>query len=122
MDVLLGVGGSDDSFRALDWALRRVPAAGDDLTVAVVENPESERDPEAVEAEVRERLAAAGVDAPVVHLSGDPGSALVEHAEAEGFDELVVGGGEESPMGKIRLGNVSEFILLNSHVTVTLVR
>jgi nucleotide-binding universal stress UspA family protein len=122
MDVLLGVGGSDDSLRALDWALRRVPAAGDDLTVAVVENPESERDPDEVEAAVCERLADAGVDAPVVHLSGDPGSTLVEHAEAEGFDELVVGGGEESPMGKIRLGNVSEFILLNSHVTVTLVR
>lgn len=116
------MGGSDDSFRALDWALRRVPAAGDDLTVAVVENPESERNPDEIEAAVRDRLEEAGVEAAVVHLSGDPGSTLVEHAEAEGFDELVVGGGEESPMGKIRLGNVSEFILLNSRVTVTLVR
>jgi nucleotide-binding universal stress UspA family protein len=35
---------------------------------------------------------------------------------------VVIGGGEQSPMGKIRLGHIAEFVLLNSHVTVTLVR
>jgi nucleotide-binding universal stress UspA family protein len=122
MDVLLGVGGSDDSLRALDWALRRVREAGDSLTVAVVENPESERSPEEMEARVNERLADAGFEAEIRHVRGNPGSALVRLAEEEGFDELVLGGGEESPMGKIRMGNMSEYALLNSHVTVTLVR
>ncbi len=122
MDVLLGVGGSDDSLRALDWALRRVRSAGDALTVAVVANPESERSPEEMEEAVRERLTEADYEAEIRHVKGNPGSALVRLAEEEGFDELVLGGGEESPMGKIRMGNVSEYALLNSHVTVTLVR
>lgn len=122
MDVLLGIGGSDDSVRALEWTLDRARAAGDDLTVAVVENPESERDVEDIVADVRERLNDAGVDAEIQRVSGNPGSALVELAESGEYDQLVLGGGEESPMGKIRLGNMSEFVLLNSHVTVTLVR
>ena len=58
----------------------------------------------------------------VRHLSGDPGSQLVDVAEREGFDQIVLGGGQRSPMGKIKLGHIAEFVLLNSPVTVTLVR
>lgn len=122
MKVLLGVGGSDDSFRALDRTVSRAVEAGDDLTVAVLENPESEPSPADVEARVREELSAAGLDAAVRRVAGDPGSELVRIAEAEGFDLLVLGGGEYSPMGKIRIGSIAEFVLLNSHVSVTLVR
>ncbi|MFB6135738.1 MAG: universal stress protein [Halobacteriaceae archaeon] len=122
MKVLLGVGGSGDSLRALERTVERAVEAGDDLTVAVVENPESDADPDDVAAEVREVLAGAALDADVRRVDGDPGSRLVEIAESEGFDRLVIGGGEQSPMGKIRLGQIAEFVLLNSHVTVTLVR
>ncbi len=122
MKVLLGIGGSEDSFRALDRTVARAREAGDDLTVAILENPESDRSP----AEVRERaesvLAGEGVEAVVRELSGDPGAELVRVASDEGFDEIVLGGGERSPMGKIRLGHIAEFVLLNSHVSVTLVR
>jgi nucleotide-binding universal stress UspA family protein len=122
MKLLLGVGGSEDSFRALDETVRRADGAGDDLTVAVLDNPESEPSPAEVETRVRERLAEAGLDAEVRRLEGDPGSRLVEIAESEGFDQIVIGGGQTSPMGKIKIGQVAEFVLLNSHVTVTLVR
>lgn len=122
MKVLLGIGGSPDSFRALSLGLERATAAGDDLTVAVVENPESDADPVDIEAEVRDRIEASGLDADVRRLSGDPGGALVETAETDGFDAIALGGGEESPMGKIRLGSIAEFVILNSPVTVILLR
>lgn len=122
MKVLVGIGGGSDSVLALDAALERAREAGDDLTVAVVDNGSVETSLEALEARVRDRLEEAGMDAEVRVLEGHPGSSLVDLAEAEGFDRIVIGGGETSPMGKISLGSVTEFVLLNSHVTVTLVR
>ena len=122
MNVLLGIGGSDDSLRALSRTVERAKTAGDDLTVAVLENPESERGTDEVESHIREELEEADFDAEVRRVGGDPGSELVDLAETEGFDQIVLGGGQRSPMGKIRLGHISEFVLLNSPVTVTLVR
>jgi nucleotide-binding universal stress UspA family protein len=122
MKVLLGIGGSDDSFRALRETVARAVEAGDDLTVAIVENPESEPTPDAIEERVREVLAGSDVDAAVRRLSGHPGSSLVDLAEREGFDQIVLGGGQTSPMGKITTGNIAEFVLLNARVSVKLVR
>jgi len=122
MKVLLGIGGSDDSLDALERTVERAVEAGDVLTVAVLDNPESERDAETVIEHATDVLEDADLDADVRHLTGDPGSELVHLAESEGFDQVVLGGGERSPMGKIRLGPIAEFVLLNSHVTVTLVR
>ncbi|TSD13759.1 universal stress protein [Haloglomus irregulare] len=122
MKVLLGVGGSEDSLRALDRAIERARGAGDDLTVAVVDNPESPVDVDDVESEVRERLAATGFDAEVRRLEGDPGSRLVQLSEQEAFDRIVLGGGETSPLGKVRLGSIAEFVILNASVSVTLIR
>ena len=122
MKVLLGIGGSEDSLEALDQTVRRAREAGDDLTVAVVENPESDREPSEVMSAVKDVLDDASVGADIRRVSGDPGSRLVEIAESEGYEQIVLGGGSQSPMGKIRLGHIAEFVLLNSHVTVKLVR
>ncbi|WP_135854952.1 universal stress protein [Halorussus salinus] len=122
MNVLLGIGGSDDSFRALEETVDRAQAAGDDLTVVILENPESDRETGTIETRVFETLEEADFAAEVRHLSGDPGSQLVDLAEREGFDQVVLGGGQRSPMGKIKLGHIAEFVLLNSPVSVKLVR
>jgi nucleotide-binding universal stress UspA family protein len=122
MKVLLGVGGSDDGLTALGRTIERTLEADDDLTVAVVENPATDIEVEAVKTAVEDRLAAAGLEVPVVHLTGHPGSQLVELAEREDFDRLVLGGGETSPLGKVSLGSIAEFVLLNATVSVTLVR
>jgi len=122
MKVLLGIGGSEDSIQALERTVDRVERAGDDLTVAIVENPESELDDEAIAAKVEEVLEREGVEAPVRHVTGHAGSRIVEIAEDESFDQIVLGGGHQSPMGKIRIGHIAEFVLLNSRVTVTLIR
>jgi nucleotide-binding universal stress UspA family protein len=122
MKVLLGIGGTEDSIDALRKTVRRANEADDELTVAVVDNPASDRAPEDVEQTVREVLEAEGLDAEVRRVEGDPGSRLVEIAEVEGFDQIALGGGEKSPMGKIRLGTMQEFVLLNATTTVSLVR
>jgi len=123
MKLLLGLAGTEESERALDEVLDRAAAVGDDLTVAVVEREGiAERDREAIRDRAVERCEAAGLAADVRLLEGHPGSALVELAEREGFDRLIIGGGTESPMGKIELGPVTEFVLLNAQVSVTLVR
>ena len=117
MKVLLGIGGGDDSRRALEQTVSRAAEAGDDLTVAVVDDPGGD-----IEAAIDEVLTEAGVDAEVRHVDGDAGSELVRIAESEGFDRVALGGGTTSPMGKIQLGATAQFVLLNSHVTVSLVR
>ena len=119
MNVLLGMDGSDLGFRALEEAVERAREAGDDLTVAIY-GDETARSEAA--ARVRERLQEAGLEAPIRHVEGDPGSQLVELADGSGFDRLVVAGGERTPLGKIRLGSVAEFVLLNAETTVTVVR
>ncbi len=122
MKVLCGIGGSDDSFRALDRTVDRAAVANDDLTIAVVDNEDSSVSPD----EVVERAEAAAdegeIDAEVRRVEGDPGSRLVEIAETEGFEEIVLGGGHTSPMGKITIGPIAEFVLLNAKTSVTLVR
>jgi nucleotide-binding universal stress UspA family protein len=120
--LLLGVGGTDDGIRALERTLARVGTTGDEVAVAVFENPASAATPAAVEDDVRERLAAAGVEAPVYRLEGHPGSELIGLAEREGFDRIVLGGGERSPMGKVQVGSVAQFVVVNAPVSVTLIR
>lgn len=122
MKVLLGIGGSDDSLTALEVTVDRARVAGDDLSVAVVDNPSTDRTYADIEERVRSVLAEAGVDADVRRVEGEPGSQLVDIAESEGFDRIALGGGQTSPMGKITLGQIAEFVLLNSRVSVTLVR
>ena len=122
MKVLLGIGGSDDSIQALEQVVSRAAAVGDDLTVAVVENPRSPRSREEIAERAERELAEAGISAPIRQIEGDPGSELVDIAEREGFDEIALGGGQTSPMGKINVGSIAEFVLLNARTTVRLIR
>lgn len=123
MKVLLGIGGSDESRRALDETVERAAETGDDLTIAIFEKSGTQRRSRQKTEEIaEEKLEEARVDATIRHVTGDPGSRLVQIAESESFDQLVIGGGESSPMGKIQLGSITEFVLLNAQITVKLVR
>lgn len=123
MKLLLGIGGSDDSWRALSQTAERAAEAGDSLTVAILENPDTEMAPEGIETKIEQTLAEyENLDADVRHVEGDPGAMLVEIGDSEDYDQIVIGGGERSPMGKIRVGQVAEFVVLNAETSVTLVR
>lgn len=122
MNVLLGLEGSDESMKTLEKTIERTREAGDELTVVIVEKPEAKRSQPEMKRETEARLEDAGIDATVEQVEGDPGSVLVDYAERGAFDQLVIGGGTFSPMGKIRLGPITEFVLLNTTTTVKLVR
>ncbi|MFB6092306.1 MAG: universal stress protein [Haloquadratum sp.] len=121
MRVLLGIGGSDDSLQALERTVERAVEAGDDLTIAIVRD-EDGRSTDELETEVDRTLSERELDAEIRYVEENPGSELVDIAESEGFDRIVLGGGTTSPMGKIQIGSTAEFVLLNSHVSVLLVR
>ena len=123
MDILLGVGGSELSYHALEETVDRAEETGDTLTVAIFENEEISADPAEIRVQVEETLAESEFDASIRVLEGDsPGSALISLAENEGFDRIVLGGGERSTLGKIQLGSIVEFVLLNAQTPVTLIR
>lgn len=115
MRYLVGVDGSDRSLQALNETVEKT-GDGDSITVAVFAG-----DGEA-EAAVADRLDELDTRAEVRQLSGDPGSQLVDLAEREGYDRIVLAGGHRSPLGKIQLDSVVEFVLLNARTSVTLVR
>ena len=118
MKLLLGIGDGDDAAAALDAVAARAREAGDEVTVAVY----AETDIGAVVARVREHLDELGFEAGVERVDGDPGSQLVERADAGEYDRLVIPGGTRSPMGKVRLSDAAEFVLLNARTSVTLLR
>lgn len=121
MHVLLGVQGSDESDRALESVVTRAEEAGDELTVAVFSRGEESLD--GVESSVRRRLEATDLEWSIERVESDhPASTLVELAESGPYDQLAIGGGQLSPMGKIELGSTTEFVLLNAQVTVRLER
>ncbi len=119
MRLIVGVDGSESAMAGLEEVVSRSREAGDEVTVAVYSTDDSLSDTEKV---VRDRLDALGFDAAVETIPSNPGSRLIELAETEGYDRIVLSGGQTSPLGKIQLDNVVEFVLLNSHTTVTLVR
>jgi nucleotide-binding universal stress UspA family protein len=123
MKILLGVGGSELSYQALTETLERVSETGDELTVAVFENEDIDADFEAVQRRIQEHIDESGLNPALRHIEGtSPGSELVNIAESEGFDRIVLGGGGRSPLGKIQLGPIVEFVLLNAQTPVTLIR
>ena len=118
MRILVGVDGSGQGRQALEEALEDASEPDASLTVALY-GPDDEA---AVEKWVRDRLATAGVEVTIREFEGDPGGRLVELAETEGFDRIVLPGGTRSPLGKIQFDRATEFVLMNAHTSVTLAR
>ncbi len=82
MNVLLGLGGSDESVKTLRQTIERTREVGDDLTVVIVDKPESKRSQDEMYQQALDQLEEAGItDIEIEKLEGDPGSALVNYAE-----------------------------------------
>jgi len=121
MKMLLGHSGSELSWEAFRQTVERATAAGDSLTVAIYDDAAG-GSPGEIESQVRAELDTAELDADVRQLEGHVGGGLVELADGEDFDRLIVAGGSRSPLGKIQLGSVAEFVVLNAETPVTLIR
>lgn len=117
MKILLGYDGSTLADHAIA-EVRRLAEVSGDVTVAIY-NVEKEQD---IEARIRDQLESEGIEPAVCHIKGDAGGQLVEIAESEEFDRIVLPGGSRSPLGKIQLDSVVEFVILNAQTSVTLAR
>lgn len=123
MELLVGIERSARMLQILETAVEHARTVGDDLTVAVVET-ENGPSIERLEQEVRKHLSdlAVASNVEVRSLSGHTGSQLVDLAEDEDFDRIIIDSGQTSPLGKIQIEDITEFVLLNASITVTLVR
>jgi nucleotide-binding universal stress UspA family protein len=86
--ILVGTDGSSTARLAVDRAAEVARITGASLTVLMAGSEAQSRP--VVDAEV-DRLRADGIDARGVVAGSDPASALVEEAEAGGYDLVVVG-------------------------------
>lgn len=122
MKVLLGHSGSDSSWKAFRETIERAAVADDEVTIAIYDDEGVEATPEEIEQEVQDELDDSKIDAELRRIEGHVGGRLVELGDGRSFDRLVIAGGDRSTLGKIQLGSVAEFVVLNSETPVTLIR
>ena len=63
-----------------------------------------------------------GVAAQFLIWEGDPGDGVIEAAEAESADVIVVGSHARGPVGRLLLGSVSAYIVAHAHGPVLVIR
>lgn len=141
--ILVPMDGSEQSTDALEYVIEEYPTPS--ITLIHVIDPieagyggqaspvpgyseewyeESEDAAEALFAEARETAAAAGFDGDiedVVEL-GRPSRVIVEYADEEGFDHIVMGSHGRSGVTRVLLGSVAETVVRRSPIPVTVVR
>ena len=63
-----------------------------------------------------------GVSAQFLIWEGDPGASVIEAAEAEGADVIVVGSHDRGPVGRLLLGSVSGHVVDHGRGRVVVIR
>ena len=69
----------------------------------------------------RDQLAEAGVSVELARRHGEPGEEIVDYAESVEADGIVVPGRKRSPVGKAVFGSVTQDIVLEADLPVTIV-
>jgi len=72
--------------------------------------------------EVEKALNDAGIDYRITGRIGEHGARIVDMAEEENVDHIIVGGRRRSPTGKAVFGSTAQHVLLESPAPVTFVR
>jgi len=137
MRVLVPVDGSDPADAALEYTLEQFgdeeitalyvvdpvdgattwgPGSGDDWLAAAEERAEGLLE------EAAARAAGAGVDIETDSTVGRPARTIVEYADEEGFDHIVVGSHGREGISRVLLGSVAETVVRRSSVPVTVAR
>jgi nucleotide-binding universal stress UspA family protein len=116
--ILVGTDGSKTAARAVDRAVEVAVALGSTLTIFSVGPPD--RAERVVRAEA-DRLAGSGLNIRTETADGDPASALVERAERDDVDLLVLGNKGMTGAGRL-LGSVPNKVSHHSPVAILIVR
>lgn len=139
--VLVPIDGSEQSWRALEYALESRPA-DDEVFVLHVINPvegvyagdamtgdywegwydNAEARAERLFEEAREVAGDRSDEIRTVHETGQPARTIVEFADENGADHIVIGSHGRSGVSRILLGSVAESVVRRAEVPVTVVR
>jgi nucleotide-binding universal stress UspA family protein len=71
---------------------------------------------------VIDRARQLGISAQFLIWQGDPGTVVLEAAEAEGADIVVVGSHDRGPVGRLLLGSVSSYVVSHAAMPVLVIR
>ncbi|AUX09071.1 universal stress protein UspA [Halalkaliarchaeum desulfuricum] len=140
--VLVPIDGSDTAWKALDVALGLFPEG--ELSVLHVIGPmgidtdadggvldsraydRAKEDARELETEAKDRIADADSPAPTLHEIaievGDPAREILDYAEANDVDHVVMGSRGRSSIERLLLGSVSETVTRRAPMSVTVVR
>ena len=138
--VLVPIDGSEQAWNALEYALRERPDA--DVVVLNVINPmegvyatdamggdywegwydNAEERAERLFEEARDVADGMGETIEAASATGQPARTIVEYAEENDVDHIVIGSHGRSGVSRILLGSVAESVVRRASVPVTIVR
>ncbi len=134
MRILLAYDGSDGAKRALDAVLALAPGSARVTVVGVAEgiplfghagtlpSPEQEAERDRTLDEAREALAAQGLTVGLETRAGDPATAILDVAEKDGCDLIVLGTRGLGTAERWLVGSVSDKVLHHAHCSVLVAR
>jgi nucleotide-binding universal stress UspA family protein len=138
MKALVAVDGSEASRRAMDIAAEL--AKGGSLEVSLIHvlpqsyvagslgvvtsiTYEQEGEAKGLLTSAKEYLASKGVEVKATYLpQGDPADQILQTAEKEGFELIVMGSRGLSPFDRLLLGSVSRKVVDHAHCSVLIAR
>jgi nucleotide-binding universal stress UspA family protein len=122
--ILLATDASSASRAAEDEAIDLAASLGSRLVVlSVVSGSPALRETRQLAVEtVAQRARAAGAQATGLTWNGDAGESIVEAAEGEAVDLIVVGTHERGAVGRLFLGSVSDHVVRHARCPVMVVR
>ena len=138
--VLVPLDGSEQSWDALEYALRELP--DDEIVILHVVNPmegvyatdamggdywegwyeEAEARADRLLEEARDLAAERGATIETAKETGQPSRSIVEYADEHGVDHIVIGSHGRSGVSRILLGSVAESVVRHADAPVTVIR
>ena len=122
--ILLATDASAASVAAEDHAVELAARLGARLLVlsAVMGTPSVRAERQLAIESIVQRARGAGADAQGMTWDGDAGESIVDVAEAESVDLIVVGTHDRGAVGRLFLGSVSDHVVRHARCPVMVVR
>jgi nucleotide-binding universal stress UspA family protein len=130
--IVVGYDGSDHSKKALEIAVDLAKRYGAEIIVITVVDIASSTDPSVIKiaedaagqisSEASEKLSKEGIEHSSIIRHGDPGVEIVEAAEENKADLIVVGSRGLSTLRRLILGSVSRKVINKSKIPVLVVK
>lgn len=121
--VVAGIDTDTDRAIGQAQAIAGLPCASTDIRAILLhafrDNPEGGTVEQVKAArKAREVLEAAGVETELQGYGGDPTKAILNVAEDEDADQIVIAGRKRTPTGKVLFGSVTQSVILSTDLPV----